>query len=160
MATFLLTTDPNCSRKKMLMKKTAILLCVLFLLLSKTFPQEDSTQSLPDILPLQVVSIDATIISQNIQLTWKVNGNEEARSFEVERADDGGEFKKIGGRLSLGQAGTTAYEFVDALPKKNITFSYRVKILARDGSSVYSDLRAVKINDEIISTECNMTTVS
>lgn len=150
MAIFLLTTEPNCSHNKLLMKKTTIFLCTLFIILSKTFSQEDSAQPLPAILPLQVMSIEAKVINSNVQLLWTVSSNEDAKSFEVERADDGAGYKKIGGKLSLGNAGTAFYEFVDALPRKNIAYAYRVKIIAKDGSYVYSDLQPVKINDEII----------
>ena len=150
MATFLLTTEPASCRKNMLMKKTAIFLCTLFIILSKTFSQGDSIQTLQPPMPLQVSAIDAKVISKSVQLVWSVTSNEDAKNFEVERADDGGDFKKIGGKLSLGRPGTESYEFVDALPKQNISFAYRIKIIAKDGSYVYSDLRSVKINDEII----------
>jgi hypothetical protein len=132
------------------MKKTTICLCTIFILLTRTFSQEDTAQVLRSILPLQVMSIDAKVINKNVQLLWTVNSNEDAKSFEVERADDGGEYKKIGGRLPIGNSGTASYEFVDAMPKKNIAFSYRVKIIAKDGSSTYSDLRHAKVDDEII----------
>lgn len=131
------------------MKRTTTFLCALFLIFSETFSQGDSFPASP-VLPLQVMSVDTRIINDNIQLVWTVSSNEDARSFEVERSDDGENFKKIGGKLSLGHAGIESYEFVDALPKKNVGFSYRIKIVAKDGSSVYSDLRFVKINDEII----------
>ena len=150
MATFLLTTEPTNSRKNMLMKKTTIFLCTLFMVLSKSFSQGDSVQTSQPFMPLQVATIDAKVVSKSVQLIWSVTSNEDARSFEVERADDGGDFKKIGGKLSLGRPGTESYEFVDALPKQNIPFAYRIKIIGRDGSHVYSDLRSVKVNDEII----------
>jgi hypothetical protein len=150
MAIFLLTTEPASSHKKMLMKKTTIILCTLLVVLSKTFSQGDSIQTLQAILPLQVMSIDAQVINKNVQLLWTVTSNEDAKSFEVERADAGSGFKKIGGRLSIGNNGTTAYEFVDAMPRKNIAYSYRIKIIAKDGSSSYSDVRPVKVDDEII----------
>lgn len=150
MAIFLLTTEPNSSRKNLLMKKATIFLCALFVIFSKTFSQGDSVQTLPALLPLQVMSIDAKVINQNVQLLWTVTSNEDAKSFEVERSDDGGEYKKIGGRLPVGSSGSVSYEFVDAMPRKNISYSYRIKIIAKDGAPTYSELTAIKVADEII----------
>lgn len=150
MAIFLLTTEPTQRLKNMLMKKTTIFLCTLFVILSKTFSQGDSVQTLPTILPLQVMNIDAKVINKNVQLLWTVSSNEDAKSFEVERADEGANYKKIGGKLSVGSSGIASYEFVDAMPKKNTAFSYRVKIIAKDGSYAYSDLQPAKVDDEII----------
>ena len=150
MAIFLLTTEPTNSRKNLLMKKATIFLCALFIIFSKTFSQGDSLRTIHAFLPLQVMSIDAKVINQNIQLLWTVTSNEEARSFEVERSDDGGEYKKIGGRLPVASSGSASYEFVDAMPRKNISYSYRIKIIAKEGAPSYSELTAVKVADEII----------
>ena len=150
MATFLLTTEPTNSRKTLLMKKTAIFLCTLFIIFSKSFSQGDSVQTLPSLLPLQVVNLDVKVINKNVQLLWTVTSNEDARSFEVERSDDGDEYKKIGGRLPVNQAGVVLYEFVDAMPRENKSYSYRVRILAKDGTTAYSELHAVKLADDII----------
>jgi hypothetical protein len=144
MAIFLLTTEPTQSRNRMLMKRTIFFLATILFLLTRSFSQEDTAQVIQAVLPLQVLSIDAKVINKNVQLLWTVTSNEDAKSFEVERADDSGDFKKIGGKLSFGVTGSASYEFVDALPKKNIAFSYRVKIIAKDGSSSYSDLRSIK----------------
>lgn len=149
MAIFLLTTEPPQSRKK-LMKKTTIFLCSLLFILTKTFSQEDTGQVLRKFLPLQVVSIDAKVIDKNVQILWTVTTNEEAKSFEIERAEDSGEYKKVGGKLSIGNAGNVSYEFVDAMPKKKIPFTYRVKIIGKDGNSTYSDLRKAKVDDDVI----------
>jgi hypothetical protein len=150
MATFLLTTEPALNRKNMLMKKTTFFLCTLFVILSKSFSQGDSIPNLPALLPLQVMTIDAKVLNKNVQLIWTVSSNEDAKNFEIERADDGAAYKKIGGRLPNGSSGTVAYEFVDAMPKKEIVYSYRVKINAKDGTSTFSELRFIKVDDEII----------
>jgi len=150
MATFLLTTEPNSSRKNLLMKKATIFLCALFIIFSKTFSQGDTLHTIPALLPLQVMSIDAKVVNHNVQLLWTVVSNEEAKGFEVERSDDGGEYKKIGGRLPIANTGSASYEFVDAMPRKNITYSYRVKIIAKDGAPTYSELQVIKVADDII----------
>jgi hypothetical protein len=150
MATFLLTTEPTASGKKLLMKKTTIFLCTLFVVLSKSFSQGDTVQAMPSLMPLQVLDIGAKVINKNVQLLWTVSSNEDAKGFEVERSDEGGEYKKIGGRLSVGNAGTVSYEFVDAMPRKNIAYTYRVKTIAKDGTFSYSELSTAKVDDVII----------
>ena len=47
----------------------------------------------------------------------------------------------------MAKEGKTAYEFVDALPKKNASLSYRVKIISKDGSSVYSNVQNTRIEE-------------
>jgi hypothetical protein len=150
MAIFLLTTEPTQCSKNMLMKRTTIFLCALLFLLTRTFSQEDTVQVLKKFLPLQVMNIDAKVIDKNVQLLWTVSRNEEARGFEVERAEQDGEYKKIGGKLPITNTDSASYEFVDAMPKKNVGFTYRVKVLAKDGTSSYSDYRSAKVYDEII----------
>src|SRR5215204_2058483 len=62
MAIFLLTTEPTHSYKYMLMTRTAVFLCTLLFILTRTFSQEDSTQVLKKFLPLQIASIDAKVV--------------------------------------------------------------------------------------------------
>ena len=132
------------------MKKTTVCLCAIFIILSKTFSQTDSLITIPALLPLQVMTIDAKVINKNVQLLWSVSSNEDAKSFEVERSDEGGEYKKIGGKLSIGNTGNVSYEFVDAMPRKNLAYTYRIKTIAKDGSYTYSELCFAKVDDEII----------
>lgn len=132
----------------MLMKKPFLLLSAL-LIFTTAFCQLDSAQ-IRSFLPLQVVSFDAKVVNRNVQLIWTISRNEEVKGYEIERAIANGNYDKIGGRLSSGQEGAMLYEFVDALPKTNIDFHYRVKVLAKDGSFLYSDLRQVKIEEGVL----------
>ena len=82
-----------------------------------------------------------------MQLVWTVSNNEEARAFEIERAEEGGSYQKVGSKLSSGRAGKTDYEFVDALPKKNTGLSYRIKIIAKEALPVYSAAQTIRVTD-------------
>lgn len=138
----MLTTEPQTQRKKLLMKKAAVLVIFFFSFFSPAFSQPDSAATAPSFVPLQVTSFAARVLNRNVQLLWTVNSNEEVRNFEVERADDDEAYKKIGGRLSTGRPGKADYDFVDALPRINAGLRYRVKIVGRDGSAVYSAVQA------------------
>ena len=118
----------------MLMKKTILLFSAL-LFLVQTNAQQDSLQS----LQAGIVSFNAKLINQNVQLVWTVGTNEEIKSFEVERLEKDSVFKKIGGRLPLASAGTSRYEFVDAMVR-NTGFFYRVKAIRKDGTIYTSEL--------------------
>jgi len=132
------------------MKRTTIFLFTLLFLLNKSFSQDDTAQVLRTILPLKVMNIEANVVNKNVQLLWTVSSNEDARNFEIERADSGGEFKKVGGKLATVNNGEAAYEFVDAMPRKNVAFSYRVKINGKDGTTSFSELCFAKIGEELI----------
>ncbi|RYZ27825.1 MAG: hypothetical protein EOO10_11520 [Chitinophagaceae bacterium] len=132
------------------MKRTTIFLFTLLFLLTKSFSQEDTAQVLRTILPLKVTNIEAIVVNKNVQLLWTVSSNEDARNFEVERADGGGEYIKIGGRLSTGNTGEASYEFVDAMPRKNVSFAYRVKINGKDGTTILSELCFARVGEEAI----------
>ena len=51
---------------------------------------------------------------------------------------------------ATGKEGKTNYEFVDALPKKNAGLSYRIKTVAKDGSSVYSNVQNTRVEEAVL----------
>lgn len=141
MAIYLPTTMSSRRGKQPLMKRG--LLSLISLLLAFSLVAQIDSASPQPVLPLQVASIEAKAVNNNIRLQWTVNSNEDARSYEVERTTNGVAFQKIGGKLSNGQMGTKSYEFVDAFLKRNSGFSYRIKIIAKDGDISYSILQPV-----------------
>lgn len=104
-------------------------------------------QGTATVLPLQLLRFDAKAVNKVVQLQWTVAQNEEVKSFEIERAEDGVHFEKVGSRLSINKAGNSDYDFVDATPKKGIGLLYRIKLIGKDGSSVYSDLKMVRVEE-------------
>lgn len=149
-AIFLLSSVFASHCKVLLMKKTTTLLFAFFFIISIAEAQPDSARTGLSFQPLGLRNFSAQVIDNSIQLTWTATANEEAKNFEIERAEGGLSFQKIGGRLAGAQQGAAPYEFVDALPKKNILFSYRIRVNGKDGSSSYSELRAVKIDAETL----------
>ncbi len=131
MAIYLPSTTPSRKGKQPLMKRGFFFL--LSILFAFDLVAQTDSATLQPVLPLQVASIEAKAVNNNIRLQWTVNSNEDARSYEVERTTDGLAFQKIGGKLSNGQMGTKSYEFVDAFLKRNSGFSYRIKIIAKAG---------------------------
>ena len=143
-------TEPLCNRKAWRMKTTVALFTLLFCSLPRLFAQQDSLQNATWPLPLRVISFKVGIVSKSVQLQWSVSSNEDAKAFEIERAEESGAYKKVGSKLAASRTGNEAYEFVDALPKMKTTFRYRVKIISKDGADVFSDVENTRIEDEAL----------
>ncbi len=104
-------------------------------------------QGAATVLPLQLVRFTAQTVDKVVQLKWAVEQNEEIKSFDVERSDNGATYTKVGSRLALNRTGGVSYEFVDATPKKNTGLLYRLKLIGRDGTELYSDLKMVRVDE-------------
>ncbi len=129
------------------MKNLILLVSSFFCFVNTAKSQQDSSVNGQHFLPLQITGLDAAVRSKNVQLVWTINSNEEARAFEIERAEEDGNYQKVGSKLSLGRTGAAGYEFVDALPKKNTSLSYRIKIIAKEGLPLYSATQTIRVTD-------------
>lgn len=84
-------------------------------------------------LPVNFIGFEAKKISNQVQITWKVAGEENVSHYEVERSEDGRRFTRIS---SVSSAGKDTYTFTDA---SNLsTVYYRVKNVDNDGKFKYS----------------------
>ena len=112
------------------------------ILFAKIHAQEDSTTVLPSaaVAFFQVQAVDRVVV-----LKWSVEQSEEFKCFDIERADDGLHFIKIGSKLAITKSADSDYDFVDATPKKDVSLRYRLKLISKDGFSSYSDFRETKL---------------
>lgn len=148
-AIFLPITEVFGSRKNWPVKNLSALFLAFFFYV-ETSAQQDSLQNIRPFSILQVTAFAARVVSKSVQLQWKVSSNEDAKSFEIERADDGVTFRQVGSKLPAGRGGNVAYEFVDALPKKNTGLDYRIKIISKDGAAVYSSVESKRIEETLL----------
>jgi hypothetical protein len=142
MATFLLTTEPL---KTTLLMKNYLLLAMASFLFTRTFAQEDTTTAAISLasLPLfQVQPVDKVVL-----LKWAVEYSEDFKCFEIERADKGDNFIKVGSKLAITKSSNSDYDFVDATPKRNVPLRYRLKLISKDGFVTYSSFKEVKVVD-------------
>jgi len=125
----------------MLMKK-CLLILLAFLLFARSFAQEDSAAAVPAALLafFQVQAIDKVVL-----VRWSVEQSEDFKSFDIERAEDGLHFVKIGSKLAISKSTNEDYDFVDATPRKNTGLRYRLKLISKDGVVSYSDFRETKM---------------
>ncbi len=95
------------------------------------------------VLPLQLISFDATQSETQVHLFWRVTDEKNVDSYLVERSADGKFFTQIGSvKANNAQNGNTEYHFNDNEPLRDNNY-YRLKMMDTDGSFTYSPIRVV-----------------
>jgi hypothetical protein len=90
-------------------------------------------------LPINFVGLEAKASGSGTTLTWKVDLEENAKGYEVEKSLDGRSFSTIG---FVPVAGLSTYSFVDV--KSAPIAYYRIKGVDVDGTSRYSSVVSIK----------------
>lgn len=112
---------------------------------SFTFSEVDAAgmASIPDTvtvffygLPVNIVSLTATVHNKNILLNWLVGEQINVQQYMVEFSTDGINFTAVG---QVAAGNNTNYTFMHTTPVKGINY-YRLKITDRDGSVAYSKI--------------------
>jgi hypothetical protein len=100
-----------------------------------------------NIVPVEFVTFNASLIESGIQLNWQTASELNNRGFEVQRSLDGNNFFDIG---FVKGAGTTTeinnYSFIDNELMEETLFHYRLKQIDFDGTSNFSDIISVLYN--------------
>lgn len=107
------------------------------------------------VLPLPLSSFTAVPEDKTVKLKWVVPDNQDYRSMEIRRADDGVHFTTIAEIPSDLQSGSVTYQYTDKSPKLNTGVLYRIVLHKRDGQPVYSDIRLVNIRSEELTIRLN-----
>lgn len=91
---------------------------------------------------------------QNLQvaLAWSTNTNHISSTYEVEGSRDGINFEMIGMIEALEDNGDAFYQLIDESPSRGINY-YRVKQNFDNGNSIYSDIREVRIQLDLLDFE-------
>jgi hypothetical protein len=100
------------------------------------------------ILPVDFLQFSAVQRAYAIDLDWKIITSEQISHFEVERSEDGNQFKKIG-TVNGGSAKNAAarFSYQDANPDVNSNIIYyRIKVVSINGVSKYSNILTVRIS--------------
>lgn len=98
------------------------------------------------ILPVEFLQFSAVQRAYAIDLDWKIITSEQISHFEVERADNGAHFKKIGTvveKVALNAAVKFSYQDADLSMTNNIIY-YRIKVVSKDGVIKYSNVLTVR----------------
>ncbi len=98
-------------------------------------------------LPIDLLKFEAKNNGTNVYLKWITENAIGFNRFEIERSEDGSNFKTIGS--FRGSLGNNSYNFEDNfLPKTKIAF-YRLKMVDNDGKHKYSLIINVNLNNSI-----------
>lgn len=100
----------------------------------------------PALLPLKLLSFNATKETSSVNISWKVSENETGDFFVVEKSTDGKNFAAIATVETNGMKGISEYASTDNASSS--TTYYRLKMVNRDNSVSYSKVIIVKGENE------------
>ncbi len=101
---------------------------------------EEETQVLSEILPVHLLSFTAQKRGDKNILQWRSATEANSSHYEMERSNDGKDYKKIG---KVPAAGAPAnYSFTDENPFRDLNY-YRLKMVDKDGTHAFSVIRVV-----------------
>jgi hypothetical protein len=90
-------------------------------------------------LASNAISFSASKLGENkVQLSWNVHDEEAGASYEVQRSNNGIDWKTITSRTAVSNIGLNTYNAFDESPLKPVSY-YRLKINDVDGEIRYSN---------------------
>ena len=102
----------------------------------------------PAVVPIEILSFEVFPTSERDQasIEWSVASAINVRNFELQRSDNGTDFRKLNDVEYVNN--TDTYTFLDK-GLENGQYFYRLKTIDFDGSFEFSEVRSIKIEDEI-----------
>lgn len=96
------------------------------------------------VLPVRLAGFTGYLQGDNAMLQWKTASESNTSVFEIERSYAGSEYKKVGTVIAAGNSSTLrSYSFYDREIAHAANY-YRLKMVDKDGSSVYSNIVLLK----------------
>ncbi|WP_207422855.1 T9SS type A sorting domain-containing protein [Desertivirga brevis] len=100
----------------------------------------------PVTLPIELLSIESTIVGSGVQLKWITASEKNSNYFEVESSVDGKVFKTLAKITAAGNSNSKlSYSYVDTKPFAGINY-YRLKKVDSDGEYAFSKVVAEKFS--------------
>jgi hyaluronate lyase len=93
-------------------------------------------------LPLQLVSLKANRIGNGVAVNWLTTQEKNVKGFDIQRSGNGVDFA-FAGYTSAISGSNNHYSFVDKQAEAKGAAYYRIKMIDRDGSFVYSKVTAI-----------------
>lgn len=97
------------------------------------------------ILPVQLISFEATVIKNATHLQWKVENESDFKYFSVEHSDNGVNFRSLAVVAATNQS---SYKF-SCLHANGQKEYYRIKLVDNDGKYAYSKIILLNANGRI-----------
>ncbi len=112
------------------------------------FVYDDIQANGSTVLPLVFDYFKVGADNQSANISWKLGGEGNLSSLNIERASDGINFEKIM-EYSGDQINTSnAFEYTDQLNKPSGTYAYRIQMISSDGLVSYSSVQTVSFDSE------------
>lgn len=100
-----------------------------------------------EVLPVKLISFNATRSGQNVNLTWQTSTEQNNAGFEIQRFTGAGGWQDVGFVSTKAVNGNSSsalnYQFIDINTTKGVT-QYRLKQVDKDNRSSYSVIRSVR----------------
>ena len=112
------------------------------------FVYDDIEANGSTLLPLVFDYFKVGIKNQSAYISWKLGGEGNLSSLNIERASNGISFEKIM-QYSGDQINTSAsFEYLDQLKNPSGTYAYRLQMISSDGVVSYSSAQTVSFDSE------------
>ena len=109
---------------------------------------EDYLVNVTIVLPDQNVSLKAQKVnSQNVNLVWNVNDENDITKYELQSSNDGSNWQTINNRTTQGNAIGATYSFLDNDPYTPVSY-FRVKVFKNSGETIYSETKRIDFDKE------------
>ena len=96
-----------------------------------------------------VISFGGNQVNNITRLNWRVETNELADHFDVQRSTNGIDFTSAGTVSASGKAGSETYSFTDPEPVAPGKIIYRLRVSNKGGKSYYSNLLLLQNKEDI-----------
>ncbi len=97
---------------------------------------------------LYLIILKSESENQSADISWKLGGEGNLSSLNIERASDGMSFEKImqynGDQINT----STSFEYMDQLNNPSGTYAYRLQMISSDGVISYSSVQTVSFDSE------------
>src|SRR5436189_1005118 len=102
------------------------------------------------VLDKNLTEFSGVLNKKNAVLNWEVLQNEQINSFELEYSLESNNFMSLGSVNPFDQSGNAAYSFNhDVSSVRSPIIYYRLRVTGRDGKVVYSNIVAMRLNNDV-----------
>jgi len=100
-------------------------------------------------LPVKLLTFSVDNTKEVVPVNWVTTQEINSNYYEIERSVDGKNFSFIGQVLSNNKITTNNYQFIDYQPLQGTSY-YRLVMVDKDGSKSYSNIVALKRNNNTV----------
>src|SRR5450432_94947 len=100
------------------------------------------------VLPVAFDYFKVEAVDKRADISWKLSGDGNLSSLEIERAADGVQFEPIKSYNGDQVNAATSFEYMDELNNPSGLYAYRMKLISENGQVSYSKIQTVSFDAE------------